>query len=51
MRAIIFTAVCFAVATACAATLALLWKFKKLPEPLIVAAAALIDLIVYPLVR
>ena len=35
----------------CAATLALLWKFKKLPEPLIVAAAALIGLIVYPLVR
>ena len=29
-------------------TLALLWKFKKLPEPVIVAAAAVIGLIVYP---
>lgn len=32
------------------ATAALLWKFKKLPEPLVVAAAALIGLMVYPLV-
>jgi chromate transporter len=30
-------------------TIALLWRFKKLPEPLIVAAAALIGLLVYPL--
>jgi chromate transporter len=34
-----------------AATLLLLWKVKKLPEPLIVAAAALLGLVVYPLVR
>ncbi|MBI3464888.1 MAG: chromate efflux transporter, partial [Planctomycetes bacterium] len=32
------------------ATVALLWKFKKLPEPLIVMGAAIIGLIVYPLV-
>ena len=31
-------------------TAALLWKFKKLPEPIVVAAAALIGLVVYPLV-
>ena len=31
------------------ATVALLWRFKKLPEPLIVAAAALIGLVVHPL--
>jgi chromate transporter len=30
-------------------TVALLWRFKKLPEPLIVVAAALIGLAVYPL--
>ncbi|RXZ38698.1 chromate transporter [Oxalobacteraceae bacterium CAVE-383] len=30
-------------------TIALLWKFKKLQEPAVVAAAALIGLIVYPL--
>ena len=30
-------------------TVALLWRFKKLPEPLIVVAAALIGLVVYPL--
>lgn len=35
----------------CAITVALLWKYKKLPEPAIVLAAALIGLIVYPLVR
>jgi chromate transporter len=34
-----------------AATLGLLWKFKKLPEPLIVVAAGLIGLVAYPLVR
>jgi len=33
------------------ATVALLWRFKKLPEPLVVAAAAAIGLAVYPLVR
>ncbi|MBV9889395.1 MAG: hypothetical protein JO090_00730 [Rhizobacter sp.] len=32
------------------ATAALLWRFKKLPEPVIVLAAALIGLIVHPLV-
>ena len=31
------------------ATAALLWRFKKVPEPLIVVAAALIGLVVYPL--
>jgi chromate transporter len=34
-----------------AATLALLGRFKKLPEPVIVLAAAVVGLIVYPLVR
>ena len=29
-------------------TVALLWKFKKLPEPAVVAAAAVIGLLVYP---
>jgi chromate transporter len=32
-------------------TVALLWKFKKLPEPIIVAAAAVIGLIAYPLLH
>ena len=32
-------------------TAALLWKLKKLPEPIIVAAAALIGLVVYPLMH
>jgi len=32
-------------------TVALLWKFKKIPEPAIVAAAALIGLAVYPLIH
>lgn len=32
-------------------TMALLWKYKKLPEPLIVAASALIGLIIYPLLH
>lgn len=33
------------------ATLLLLWRFKKLQEPVIVASAALIGLVVYPLVH
>ena len=33
------------------ATIALLWRFKKLQEPVIVTAAALLGLVVYPLVR
>jgi chromate transporter len=33
-----------------AATIGLLWKFKKLPEPVIVLGAALIGVVVYPLV-
>lgn len=32
------------------ATAAVLWRFKKLPEPVVVPAAALIGLVVYPLV-
>jgi chromate transporter len=32
------------------ATTAVLWRFKKLPEPVVVLAAALIGLVVYPLV-
>jgi chromate transporter len=32
------------------ATAAVLWRFKKLPEPVVVLAAALIGLVVYPLV-
>jgi chromate transporter len=32
-------------------TVVLIWKFKKLPEPLIVLAAALIGLAVFPLTR
>jgi chromate transporter len=32
-------------------TLGLLWRFKKLPEPLLILAAALIGLALYPLVR
>jgi chromate transporter len=31
------------------ATIALLWRFKKLPEPLLIAAAAVLGLIIYPL--
>lgn len=34
-----------------AATLLLLWRFKKLQEPVVVSAAALIGLIVYPLLH
>ena len=32
-------------------TVLLLWKLKKLPEPVIVAGAALIGIVAYPLVR
>ena len=32
-------------------TVALLWKFKKLQEPVIVAAAALVGLVAYPLLH
>jgi chromate transporter len=32
-------------------TIALLWKFKKLQEPVVVAAAAVLGLVVYPLVH
>jgi chromate transporter len=32
-------------------TVALLWRFKKLPEPLIVVGAAVIGLAVYPLMK
>ena len=31
-------------------TVAILWRFKKIPEPAIVAVAAVIGLVVYPLV-
>jgi chromate transporter len=33
------------------ATIALLWRFKKLQEPVIVTAAALLGLLIYPLIR
>lgn len=33
------------------ATIALLWRFKKLQEPVVVGAAALVGLVVYPLVH
>jgi chromate transporter len=32
-------------------TLLLLWKLKKLPEPVIVAGAAIVGLIAYPLLH
>ena len=32
-------------------TVVLIWKFKKLPEPLIVLGAALVGLLVYPLMK
>jgi chromate transporter len=32
-------------------TMAVLWRFKKLPEPVVIAAAALIGLVAYPLVK
>jgi chromate transporter len=34
-----------------AITIVLLWKFKKLPEPVIVLAAAIVGLVVYPMVH
>jgi len=33
------------------ATAALLWRFKKLQEPVVIAAAAVLGLVLYPLVR
>ncbi len=33
------------------ATIALLWKFKKLQEPVVVAAAAMLGLLIYPLLH
>lgn len=33
------------------ATVLLLWRFKKLQEPVVVAAAALIGLVAYPLLH
>jgi chromate transporter len=32
-------------------TVAVLWRFKKLPEPVVVAVAALAGLLLYPLAR
>ena len=32
-------------------TVAVLWRFKKVPEPVIVLVAALIGLVVYPLLK
>jgi len=32
-------------------TLVLLWRFKKLPEPLLIGAAAVVGLLVFPLMR
>jgi len=34
-----------------AVTVVLLWKVKKIPEPIIVALAAIVGLVVYPLIR
>lgn len=39
----------FLTAALAVGTTALLWKFKKIPEPVIVAAAAFIGFIIYPL--
>lgn len=33
------------------AATALLWRFKKIPEPYVVLAAALIGLLIYPLMH
>jgi chromate transporter len=33
------------------ATVLLLWRFKKLQEPVVVVAAALFGLVVYPLIH
>ncbi|RYE68611.1 MAG: chromate transporter [Oxalobacteraceae bacterium] len=38
-------------AVICLITIALLWKFKKLQEPVIIAAAAVAGLILYPMFR
>jgi hypothetical protein len=35
----------------CVATIALLWKFKKLPEPVIVAVAALVGVVAFNFAR
>ena len=32
-------------------TIALLWKFKKLQEPIVIAAAAVIGLVLYPILH
>src|SRR5262249_11200584 len=32
-------------------TLVLLWRFKKLPEPLLIGAAAVVGLVLYPMTR
>lgn len=37
-------------ATIAIATAAILWRFKKLPEPIIVIVAAVVGLVVHPLV-
>jgi chromate transporter len=38
-------------AAICLITIALLWKFKKLQEPVIIAAAAVAGLVLYPLLH
>jgi len=40
-----------ATAVICLVTIALLWKFKKLQEPVIIVAAALAGLVLYPLLH
>lgn len=32
-------------------TIALLWRFKRLQEPVVVVAAAIIGVLIYPLIR
>ena len=32
-------------------TIALLWKFKKLPEPVVIVGAAITGLIIYPMLH
>ncbi|VVD78469.1 Chromate transport protein [Pandoraea cepalis] len=32
-------------------TIALLWRFKRLPEPVVVLAAAIVGVLIYPLIR
>jgi chromate transporter len=34
-----------------AVTIVLIWKVKKLPEPVVVAAAAIVGLIAFPMVH